>query len=202
MGTRLINDDTANTYYNCESVIAVGEVKSDASIYDVRDSIDKLVKVKQLKRYNDNGYVFRKYFSPITITDSLKGNKIPYNSDDNNLAQIYTFLLCKSLNTPIDSIVKCLNEKCTKQHTFLNRIISTTGDYIAYLDIDNTQYNSSFGRVNSNAIYNLKNNKYSFNHFICDIISFISHGTTVPINYDKYLSVPLTSNDIKEIIEL
>lgn len=52
----IVNEDQANTYYNCESVIAVGEVKSVASMTEVKDAVIKLGKVNQLKRYNDDGY--------------------------------------------------------------------------------------------------------------------------------------------------
>lgn len=78
-----VNDDQANTYYNCESVIAVGEIKSVARLPEVKDAINKLRKVKQLKRYNDNGYNYRKYLSATAICKSLDDNKIEYNSDEN-----------------------------------------------------------------------------------------------------------------------
>ena len=34
--------DAENTYYNCESVIAVGEVKSVVTRKELEDSLDKL----------------------------------------------------------------------------------------------------------------------------------------------------------------
>ena len=54
----LINDDESYAYYNCESVIAIGEIKSDASIKEIDDSFKKLKKMKQgknqLKRKRKN----------------------------------------------------------------------------------------------------------------------------------------------------
>ena len=63
----IVNEDQANTYYNCESVIAVGEVKSVASMTEVKDAVKKLSKVNQLKRYNDDGYNYRKYLSATSV---------------------------------------------------------------------------------------------------------------------------------------
>ena len=72
----IVNEDQANTYYNCESVIAVGEVKSVASMTEVKDAVKKLSKVNQLKRYNDDGYNYRKYLSATAIRNSLGDEKI------------------------------------------------------------------------------------------------------------------------------
>jgi hypothetical protein len=198
----IVNEDEPNAYYNCESVIAVGEVKSDATITDVRDAVDKLIGIKMLRRNNDDGYNSRKYFSSMSVRDSLGDEKALYNSNDDFLGQIFTFLLCKTLNTPTSSIASYLKEKCSNQYMFLNRIISTQGDYIAYLNRTDTKFSSSLSRIGSNAMYNLKKNKYSFNYFISDLINFISHESTVPLNYEKYLYTPLTVGDLGEIIDL
>ena len=46
-----INDDPATTYYPCEGVIAVGEVKSALASADLEDAFAKIVSTKQLTRY-------------------------------------------------------------------------------------------------------------------------------------------------------
>ena len=65
-----INDDPATTYYPCEGVIAVGEVKSEMASKDLEDTFDKIASVKKLRRYarpttdilNTEPYVsFRQY---------------------------------------------------------------------------------------------------------------------------------------------
>lgn len=117
-----VNEDQANTYYNCESVIAVGEVKSVASMTEIKDAVKKLSKVNQLKRYNDDGYNYRKYLSATAIQSSLGDEKIVYNSDSDTLKQIFTFLLCQELNTKTASIIKYMKEKCNKECEYINKI--------------------------------------------------------------------------------
>ena len=48
------SDDDRNCYYNCESVIAVGEVKSNLNKRDLEDSINKFKKIRNLKRKIEN----------------------------------------------------------------------------------------------------------------------------------------------------
>lgn len=198
----VINGDTINTYYNCESVIAVGEIKSNATMTEIRNSIDKLVCVKQLKRQNDDGYDRRKYLMSGAIRDHIGNEKIPYNSDDEPLKQIFTFILCQSLKAETKSIIEYMKEKCSKECEYVNKIVSTDGAYISFYDINNVQPKILPSRINANHVGNLVDNKFTFNHFVSNLVDFIITANTVPLNYRQYLSMPLTLNDIKELIKL
>lgn len=46
-----VNDTPETTYYPCEGVIAVGEIKSSFGTKELRDSIDKIASVKSLSRH-------------------------------------------------------------------------------------------------------------------------------------------------------
>ena len=46
-----INDEPQTTYYPCEGVIAIGEIKSRLDTASLKDAFDKVVSVKQLRRY-------------------------------------------------------------------------------------------------------------------------------------------------------
>ena len=46
-----INDDPATTYYPCEGVIAVGEIKSSMASGDLEDTFAKIASVKKLRRF-------------------------------------------------------------------------------------------------------------------------------------------------------
>ncbi len=196
----VVNDDQTNAYYNCESVIAVGEVKSVASMTEIRDAVDKLVKVKQLKRFNDDGYNFRHYLSATATRDSLGEEKKEYNSDDNPLGQIFTFIICQKLNASTASIINYMKEKCVKECEYVNKILSTDGAYISYLNLQSNPVKVMLGRMQADSVYNLVDNEYAFNYFIHNLVDFISHGISVPIDYTRYLSVPLKLSDMKEII--
>lgn len=197
-----VNEDHANTYYNCESVIAVGEIKSVASMTEVKDAVDKLRKVKQLKRYNDDGYNYRKYLSATAIRNSLGDEKKEYNSDGDTLGQIFTFLLCQKLNTKTDSIINYMVEKCSEECEYVNKILSTEGAYISFLNTKSNPITVLPGRIGADAAFNMIDNQYAFNHFVHNLVDFISHATTVPLNYGRYLSLPMLVSDLKEIIKI
>ncbi len=197
-----VNGNSENTYYNCESVIAVGEVKSVASMTEVKDAIIKLSKVNQLKRYNDDGYNYRKYLSATTFRNSLGDEKIEYNSDGDTLKQIFTFLLCQDLNAKTSSIIKFMQEKCNKECEYINKILSTTGAYISFLDVKQNPIKVMPGKIGANSVFNMVDNKYAFNHFVYNLIDFMTHAATVPLNYGRYISVPMEIDDLKEIITL
>ena len=73
----IINENDTYAYYNCESVIAVGEIKSDASIADVEDSFRKLKKIRELIRYKDIGF---NYFITRLLYQIEHGRSVPLNT--------------------------------------------------------------------------------------------------------------------------
>ena len=196
----IVNGDYTNTYYNCESVIAVGEIKSVASMTEVKDAIDKLAKIKRLKRYNNDGYNTRNYLSATAIRNSLKNDKLEYNSDNDTHSQIFTFLMCQKLEAKTDSIVNYMKEACEKECEYINKILSTEGAYLSYLDTERTPMCIMPGKIDSNAVFNLVDNEYAFNHFVKNLVEFILMAKTVPLNYGRYLAIDLRYQDLKEIV--
>ena len=198
----IIDDNEDYAYYNCESVIAVGEVKSNASSSELKDAINKLATIKELKRQNRNGYDTRKYFTSTVVTDSLGDEIIPYSSENDGLKQIYTFILCKSLSVPTVNVLKYIEERCTELYMYPNCIVSTEGAYISYMKQEDDKLSLVASRIEANLMYNLVDNEYTFNYFIHNLLEFIRVAHTVPLNYNQYLNVPLNIADLKEKIEL
>lgn len=188
------NNDINNIYYNCESVIAVGEVKSDVSKKELLDSIQKLRIVKSMQR-RDDGRSFRKYFSSQAVDELLGPGTRDYKVKTSPLKQIYTFLLCKDLNLKTTDIFKLLNEECKEDWEYPNRIISTSGAYIGYLK-DSKYLQPS--KIDSTEMFNLVDNEYTFNYFVNDLISFIIKATTVSLNYPAYLNCNMNLAMLKE----
>lgn len=101
-----INDDPATTYYPCEGVIAVGEIKSEMASRDLEDAFAKIASVKELRRYtppstdethNKQGrtYVpFRSYGSSHGLVGTEAEN---FDQDTKPLDQIFGFALAGSL---------------------------------------------------------------------------------------------------------
>lgn len=86
-----INGDPAATYIPCESVIAVGEVKSSLGTSEVNDAVDKIAKVKSLRRYFNDPTCFRGYGSAVPIQGAPSQ---AFDPEHKPLDQIYGFILC------------------------------------------------------------------------------------------------------------
>ncbi len=88
-----INNTPETTYYPCEGVIAVGEVKSRLTTKLLEDSFSKILSVKKLKRYvdfgTDNLTIGRRYgsFTGVYI------EKSQYNPDIDGYKNIFGFIL-------------------------------------------------------------------------------------------------------------
>ena len=103
-----INDDPATTYYPCEGVIAVGEVKSALASADLEDAFAKIASTKNLRRYaqpsNDAAskelglepsIAFRTYGSPNSM---LGAETEQFNQRKNPFDQIFGFCLAGRLH--------------------------------------------------------------------------------------------------------
>lgn len=190
------NQDTENTYYNCESVIGVGEVKSVVTRREFEDAIDKLSFVKSLQR-KDDGNSLRKYLSSQAIMETFEKSR-PYEPKKDAKKQIFTFLLCQRFSMTTEMIVSVLKERCSEDWQYPNRMISTEGAYYGYLQLGNPIHILG-GRKDATSLFNFVDNPLSFNYFILELLSFISNANTVALDYSPYLGVNLTSADLKEI---
>ncbi len=190
------NLDNENTYYNCESVIAVGEVKSVVTRKELEDSLDKLLIVKSLQR-KDDGNSLRNYLSSQSIMETFEKSR-PYEPKNDVRKQIFTFLLCQRFNMTTEMIVSVLKEKCSEDWLFPNRMISTEGAYYGYLQLGNP-IQILRGRKDATSLFNFVDNPLSFNYFILELLSFICNANTVVLDYSPYLGVNLTYADLKEI---
>ena len=98
-----INEDPATTYYPCEGVIAVGEIKSSMASTDLEDTFAKIASVKKLRRYtrrSDDGLGLG-----ATVPYRVYGASIPmhgteaeeFDQDTKPFDQIFGFALAGSL---------------------------------------------------------------------------------------------------------
>ena len=86
-----INGDPAATYIPCESVIAVGEIKSSLGTSEINDAVDKIAKVKSLRRYLNDPTCFRSYGS---VMSAQGAPSEAFDPEHKPLDQIYGFILC------------------------------------------------------------------------------------------------------------
>ena len=178
----IINEDENYAYYNCESVIAVGEIKSDATIADIEDSFKKLKIIRELKRHKRADTSFRSYLSKNSICGAESET---YNPSKNGFDQIFTFVLCKSLNTPLTSIAKKANEVFETTDKYFNLILPIEGNAITYI---NTAQNCLVdSALNATELCELTDAQIGFNYFVSKLIYQIQHGRSVPLNTERYI---------------
>lgn len=102
-----INQDPATTYYPCEGVIAVGEIKTSVGSSELQNIFTKISSVKKLRRFAptsndpagqsmglDDTVSFRQYGSPQSIVGTKEEE---YNQDSKPFDQIFGFALAGSL---------------------------------------------------------------------------------------------------------
>ena len=177
------NDDEKHRYYNCESVIAVGEVKSDLGTKELVDSMKKLKKIKNLKR-RVNGTRFRSYLS----ANGLIGTETETIDQVNNeFDQIFTFLICNSLNINIDKIKKEIEKLNYQRYEYINRIISVDGKYIGFAKQENNQNINKISAIDSN-YFTFSEDEYAFGNLLDMILLVIRNGRTVSYNPNIYIS--------------
>lgn len=187
----VVNDDENNAYYNCECVIAVGEIKSDADINDVQDAFYKFKRIRALVRRTNNTLVHRSYLSNLLIEGTEFESFEPKKKETD---QIYTFLLCKSLKTPINTITDRAKKILQYNHQYFNYILSIEGNAITYFNRDEGLIKLS--AMSASDFVEVNNEPYNFNLFISRLDQFIRLGRTVPINNSSYL---LESTNLKLI---
>ena len=106
-----INKDPASTYYPCEGVIAVGEVKTAIDSSELKDIFKKIRSVKELRRFAllspggipgmEEYVAFRKYGSPLSGAAPKPGD---YNQEMHPSDQIYGFALGGRLDISIKTL--------------------------------------------------------------------------------------------------
>ena len=91
-----------------------------------------------------------------------------------------------------------INKECE----YINKILSTNGAYASFLDTQQNPIKVLPRKIGANSLFNMVDNKYAFNHFVHNLVDFITHATTVPLNYGRYLLLPMQIDDLKEIITI
>lgn len=189
-----INDTPETTYFPCEGVIAVGEIKSTIGKSEIEDSFEKIFSVKKLQRYavatkselfGDKVVSFRKYLNAgsYACTESEQ-----FNQSLNSVDQIFGFILCSdfSINTnTLNSHISVLIQK--KEAKLLpNLIVSLNkGIYSPYDSKKNTLHKSVAD--GDGYVYGQPQNG-NFQHLIANLHTIVHRGRTVEVSvFQKYL---------------
>lgn len=122
----LIENTEYQRFYPIESVVAVGEIKSDLSKEKLKDALFKLKNFKMLRKNvsTDEHFIYRE----------LNGSK--YSPEYNPYDQITTFLICNKFNFNYENIVNEMNDIYSQCDNYLrhNMILSINDGCLMYKD--------------------------------------------------------------------
>ena len=187
-----INDNEKDTYYNCESVIAVGEVKSTCGEREMRDVLTKFNNLAKLERYLSPNQLCatRSYLSKMAMDESLENVPIP--RDDHH--KIFKFLLCERCTVSLKRIRSLIDEITERKDAVFNTVLDISGKQIVHIT---NEYKLSL--VVSDKMVETDG---SFSNFIYHILCFINIGKTVPIDYGVYLRGGAGNNIVGEQVDM
>ena len=171
----VIDGDERNCYYNVESVIAVGEVKTVISTSEFNDSLKKFDNLSKLVRFREaNRFSIRKYCSSMSM----------YHGKDErtNFDRIFKFIIGEEIKLSFEAICKAWIERKNNPDSLFNYMFDLKGRNFLF-GKDETALLSPY---NATTCIETNEGDYAFNRFIEQISLFIENGSTVPLNVYKY----------------
>ena len=195
-----INEDPASTYYPCEGVIAVGEVKSALDSRELKDTFLKIESVKRLRRFarlSPSGvpgmadYVaFRKYGSLNSAATPKLGD---YNQDMHPSDQIYGFSFVGRLNLARETVCNKFIELAIANGYALspNVVVALDGSVLCPLSMPPNRHNPSItvSAQEANSIYAVLHPNKSFPFLLARLQTMYTTGRTVDARaFDRYFA--------------
>ena len=190
-----INDDPATTYYPCEGVIAVGEIKSRIASTDLEDTFAKIASAKTLRRYalrsSDGSVPFRVYGSPNSIVGTQTQE---FDQDSKASDQIFGFSLAGSLELAPKTLCAKYVALAARNGRILSPNLMVTLDdnqVLTPLRIPPNRHNPeiSVSSQDANAIYCVTRPKGGFQFLLSRIYTVYRQGRTVEeVAFERYFA--------------
>ena len=199
---RLNNDDSA-TYFPCEGVVAVGEIKSTLSTIELKDIFSKLSSAKRLERFvspltNPTPHLneleiatpFRQYGSKTSFQGSKEEE---YNQSEKPLDQIYGFALTGSLSLRPETLcTKFVElEMDTGSEFSPNLIVALDGGVLCPLGIPPDKHNPEImlSTQEASSIYCVTNADSSFQFLLSRLQTVYQKGRSVEMSaFNQYFT--------------
>lgn len=191
-----ISNTPGVTYYPCEGVIAVGEIKTNIGRKEIEDSFSKIESVKNLKRNtirrknlsNEKVFSFRSYLSVNTLVGTKKEE---FNQSKNFTDQIYGFILCYDFSIKsIDKISKHIYE-ASKIRGFRNlpNVLVTLKSGILHPFNTETNQLCLSADIAGNYLYGYRNcDRSNFGYLIARLYQIIRVGRSVDVSaFEHYI---------------
>ncbi|ELA7138026.1 MULTISPECIES: DUF6602 domain-containing protein [unclassified Vibrio] len=192
-----VNDDPQATYFPCESVIAVGEIKSSLGTKELNDAVNKIASVKQLNRHTENPFHFRRLNTTMAVEGEFEQR---FDQVNNYYDQIFGFILCKNFTLNKDTLLKNYLEACRNHppHLSPNALISLNDGLVLFWD----GYTSAENMHDANKIILYKHPEGEFQYLLHKIISVASNWrSTDAVPTESYIIGDAHKKSI-EVIEV
>ncbi len=180
-----INDTPETSFYPCESVIAVGEVKSTIDTNDLLDAFSKIESVKKLKRFGKDSRCFRKYCTRVILYGTEEEG---YNQLVKPLDQVYGFIICEKISLKTETFLAKCAQEIKKRPPYLvpNIIVSLHDGVLIYLDSINKRACSS--PTDADSLYFVNKEGENFQQLLSNLYGVITRGrSTDVLPFDKYI---------------
>lgn len=219
-----INDDPGTSYYPCEGVVAVGEIKSNLDSDTLEDIFCKMKSVKQLKRFTGTTTEERQYgmrvvnefiepyrsygttahqrFRPTGDTD--------YNQEDNPIDQIFGFALAGKLKLTPETLCEKFVSRAKEIDPILCPNLIVTLDK-GVLCPDTPGEADEMGKIGTSiqetsGIYHVNNEAGNFRFLLSMIYGIYTIGRTVSVSafvqyFDEGEFITLPGGGIHTLIE-
>ena len=180
-----INDNPETTYFPCESVIAIGEVKSTLGTSELIDSFAKIESVKHLHRQCKDERSFRGYCSRTVLYGTVDEK---YRQFEKPFDQIYGFILCEKIGLSLDSFFAKCREEIKKRPSYAvpNMIVSLSDGVLVYVDSKINQ--TCTDSAGADYLYFVNKPGQNFQQLLVNLYSIIVKGRTSDVfPFEKYM---------------
>jgi hypothetical protein len=189
-----LNDTPETTYYPCEGVIAVGEIKSSIGNAELKDSFEKIESVKRLKRLavqsgsilpGELSVSYRSYLSRAAFACSMADQ---YDQERIVVDQIWGFILCGHFSVKPETICKHLaSQMDTSRKSFAPNMIASlnNGLFVPYNSKTNT---TNIALSEGTGYVYGKSQHGNFEYLLTRLYQVIRMGRTVEVSaFESYL---------------
>lgn len=189
-----INDTPDTTYYPCEGVVAVGEIKSSLSSDELEDILLKIESVKRLKRFSTETpgpirvgelrFPYRHYGTTGPATHGNPGTD--YNQQGNPLDQIFGFALAGELRLKPQTLCEKFANRASEINPILTPNLIVTLDQgvlcPATIGKENKEDEINISLQDATGIYQVNKDDENFRFLLSQIYDIYNYGRTVPVS--------------------
>lgn len=196
------DDNVEYSYFPCEGVIAVGEIKSTLNNDELNSSLEKLEKIKKLVRRCPNKQSYRKLLNSFTFAGTKDQQFDPANKYFDN---IFTFIFCRKNLVAVERIIDiCIDKFSGNMETGVDNIYSLDKPPISKLFINGDYYSaqSASGDRKANAYASIKSTCDVFGLLISELTTFINMGRSQPFRLSDYYDVGEAYVDVAKMAKV